>query len=636
MSTLPRTQGPELTAEQKTVVGQPWDTPVLVTAGAGSGKTHTLVRRLDALVERDDLSASGVLVLTFSRAAVRELRDRLARHGETARHVQVSTFDSWATRLLSEIDDVGPWRQESYDGRVRLAAEAIEQGRTDLIHGEGERELRHVVLDEAQDLVGERRHLMEALLERFDCGFTVVGDPAQAIYGFRGTSEEDEYNAVNGFLDWLRGFFGEDLVELRLTRNFRARTEEAGRVLDWGTRLQEPGSDPARAEKLFLRMRAELGEALDFGDLSHELVQQALRHYQGTCAVLCRTNGEALLISGMLHLGGVPHQLRRRAGDRVVPSWIASLFPPGSPALLTRRRFDELLRSSGEVADEERWTRLLRAVPGAPGARTVDLAGLARAVASGTVPDDLTAQPSAGLVVSSIHRAKGLEFDRVLVVEPVVPLGEPDLAEEARVLYVAMTRAREDLMRLRSPAAGHSYVKKDAQRGRDPRWARYVKANRNWRLGLELRGGDVHTVHPPGTQVFSADPRELQGFIASGMSSGDDLLLSRAEDASDEVGRIPHYVLSHLDRPVGIASETFRADLQRHLRFGPRTPFSAWPERISDIRLDTVETVHGSEAAAVNAGLGEHGIWLAPRPVGLGRFHWPDRDGAAPGGRTKP
>lgn len=91
---------PVLTAEQQAVVDQPWDTRLLVTAGAGTGKTHTLVRRMDALVGHIDpdeaLEASELLVLSFSRAAVRELRDRIARHGEHARRVRVQTFDSWA------------------------------------------------------------------------------------------------------------------------------------------------------------------------------------------------------------------------------------------------------------------------------------------------------------------------------------------------------------------------------------------------------------------------------------------------------------------------------------------------------------------------------------------------------------
>ncbi|XUL99938.1 UvrD-helicase domain-containing protein [Streptomyces venezuelae ATCC 10712] len=52
--TDPYDAGPPPTAEQRAVVDLPWDTRLLVTAGAGSGKTHTVVRRLDALVGHED------------------------------------------------------------------------------------------------------------------------------------------------------------------------------------------------------------------------------------------------------------------------------------------------------------------------------------------------------------------------------------------------------------------------------------------------------------------------------------------------------------------------------------------------------------------------------------------------------
>lgn len=42
--------------------------------------------------------------------------------------------------------------------------------------------------------------------------------------------------------------------------------------------------------------------------------------------------------------------------------------------------------------------------------------------------------------------------------------------------------------------------------------------------------------------------------------------------------------------------------------------------RISEIRLDAVETVSGSSAAGARAGLGDLGVWLAPRLTGLGHF----------------
>ena len=122
---------PPLTDEQRAVVELPADAMALVTAPAGAGKTYTLVRRLDRLVAEEDLSAGEILVLTFSRAAVRELRERLLRHGDAARHVRVQTFDSWALDMLTKVDEQGGWYERSFDDRIKGALDALEKGLAD-------------------------------------------------------------------------------------------------------------------------------------------------------------------------------------------------------------------------------------------------------------------------------------------------------------------------------------------------------------------------------------------------------------------------------------------------------------------------------------------------------------------------
>jgi len=69
-----------------------------------------------------------------------------------------------------------------------------------------------VVIDEVQDLVGARRELVEALVDRFECGFTIVGDPAQSIYGFTVKDRTARAGETNRFFEWLRNTFGEELV----------------------------------------------------------------------------------------------------------------------------------------------------------------------------------------------------------------------------------------------------------------------------------------------------------------------------------------------------------------------------------------------------------------------------------------
>lgn len=291
---------PKSTAEQSAVVDQPADAKVLLTAGAGTGKTYTLVQRLAALVAREDLAAGEVLILTFARSAVREIGTRLAEQGGTARRMRARTFDAWALELLERFEATTDWRSRSFDARIKAATDLISRGGADEIY---EHDLLHVVIDEAQDLVGARRELVESLLDRYDCGFTVVGDIAQAIYNWQADPAERAGEAGR-FVRWLRVTFGAELVELGLSGNFRARTDEAAVALAAGSRLRDLTAGSA-AEAAFVEMLGELRggllDRLDLGDLSAGYVQDALREFDGTTAILCRTNGQALLVSEVLH-----------------------------------------------------------------------------------------------------------------------------------------------------------------------------------------------------------------------------------------------------------------------------------------------------------------------------------------------
>jgi len=617
---------PPLTDEQRAVVELPADAMALVTAPAGAGKTYTLVRRLDRLVAEEDLSAGEILVLTFSRAAVRELRERLLRHGDAARHVRVQTFDSWALDMLTKVDEQGGWYERSFDDRIKGALDALEKGLADDLY----EDLRHVVIDEVQDLVGIRRDLVEALLDRFECGFTIVGDPAQAIYGFSVKDPEERAGETNRFFEWLRLTFGEDLIELSLTENFRAAGTDAKTALEFGPRLrrlsERSGEDGAR---LYQELRAALQGLIQFGGFD-ELAADALTNYEGTTAILCRNNGQALIVSERLHAIGVPHRLQRSAQDRLVPAWVGMLMARCDAASLRRERFDELVADlpiPEDTSIDLLWRALLRTGAN-PRAERLDLVRLRAAIAGGRLPDELTAQPPAKVVVSSIHRAKGLEFDRVLVVDPG-PFdpgrGKDDrdrreIDEEARLLYVAMTRPRMELYSLGE--IDMRYIRVDE---RTDRWGRFSYL-RWMRRGMEMVAGDVATVQPAGTLDFQDSPTELQHYLATAVRPGDPVRLERLHPHPIGLEESPPYVIRHGERLIGTVSESFRADLYRFLKTSKTYVPQNFPAVIDNVRIDAVETVAGSEAAGIRAGLNEHGVWLAPRLVGLSTFIWDDKN----------
>ncbi|GAA1023136.1 MULTISPECIES: UvrD-helicase domain-containing protein [Amycolatopsis] len=597
-----------LTEEQRAVVEQPADALVLVTAGPGTGKTHTLVRRLEYLLTQNNVAAGEVLVLTFSRAAVRELQARLSAAAGAARHCRARTFDSWALELLTAVDPDGDWQARSFDERIRAATRALQERQADAFCDD----LAHVVIDEIQDLVSDRRVMVESVLERFLCGFTVVGDPAQAIYGFQVADPEQRKYETNRFFARMRELFAEELVELSLNKNFRVRDSSAEVALRFGGALQNALADPVEVRA---DVRGALLDVEPFGNLYDDFARTALSRSDITTAILCRTNGESMLVSEELHRAGVVHRLQRSARDRVVPKWIGRLFTSSNEIVLARSTFDALVPASvlGPDSDSDRaWTSLLRASSRGTLDRSVDLGNLRAAIASGRLPDELSEQLATSLTVSSFHRAKGLEFDRVVISDPGAARESlvEDSGEEARMLYVAMTRARDDVLRIDNHL--DFGVKKDRS---SDRWARYGWKNR--RLGLEVSGGDVAHDVPAGTRAFISDPVELQKYLSDEVRPADEVVIELAGDARSGWNESPEYVVLHDGRPIGVVSRRFRADLMRFLRWGDRVN---WPLRITRLRIDTVETVVGSAAAGAEAGLGEHGVWLAPRVSGLGVF----------------
>ena len=95
-----------LNSEQKAAVSCV-DGPVLIVAGAGSGKTRVLTSRIAYILEKKDLDPSRILALTFTKKAASEMKERIALMvGERkARRLYMGTFHSVFIRFLREFSD---------------------------------------------------------------------------------------------------------------------------------------------------------------------------------------------------------------------------------------------------------------------------------------------------------------------------------------------------------------------------------------------------------------------------------------------------------------------------------------------------------------------------------------------------
>ncbi len=595
-----------LTDEQRAVAEAPPDSHQLVLASPGTGKTHTLIARMIHLVENMGLKPGGeLLVLSFSRAAVAELRDRLAKAGGNAAYVRAVTFDSFATRLLSDTQPGGPWEHEGYLGRIKRATRwiTVDEGAQDYLA-----RFKHVLVDEIQDVVGERVRLTQSILHAVDGGFTLFGDPAQGIFSFVVDGpKETPWTLVK----WLRDRMRDELQERILTENKRTDAESPAATAMWaapallGQDREFLSEGEIDYDKIFDRLVDTVLSLLSLGGIGSAYPRLTTDHRR--TAILTRRNVDALLISRELWRLGVPHSLQREATDRALPRWIGVALRGITSDHLSRSALRDA--QCPDVGSEEAWDLLKRIERS--GGRHLDVHRLWQNVKVGVVPDDLSAPGrSGGLVVSTIHRAKGREFDCVaLAVEPeemykAASIAE-DLPEECRVVFVGLTRSRKELFHVSPPPTSGYFLQRDLGR-----WMRRSGGNVT---EMEVQGRDSACSEPPGWPSLSSDVLAIQEYLSTEVSPGDEVEL-RLQSVGD---RPSAYFIYHNGYPIGAIGEEFNRCLLRTWEvYGKGGP--GLPEAVTDLFVDVVDTVAGNRVVGRRAGLGASGLWLRPRVHGLG------------------
>ncbi|MGY1703550.1 UvrD-helicase domain-containing protein [Geodermatophilus sp. SYSU D00697] len=599
---------PELDDSQRRVVESPVEARLIVTAGAGQGKTEVVAARLRHLIEVEGLTGTDeLLVLSFSRAAVAAVQGRV-RGDSSLSAVTVRTFDSLASRLLLEAGrDVEGLR---FDPRIRAATDLLQDQDSDVPTVDL---LRHVVVDEVQDLVGDRAELVLALLNKLEleAGFTVLGDPLQGVYDFQLNDSTSSMTSAQ-LLDRLRA--DREAVDVRLEHHYRALTSETRAVVGLGERMRSARSGRSRLNKV----RHYVDGLPSVGTLD-DLVR-LLPRWVGRTALLCDTNGQAMLVSRRLDELSIPHRLRRPAEQLSVPPWVAGVLAESPTRHVDRATFDRMVDESGMTVPETSW-RLLKATERRRRTpRELDLVELAAHIAAGDVPVEMADASDADVVVSTIHRAKGLEFDIVVVVEqPERQAEEPDDAEDderARALYVAVSRARYRLAVVRSPSTRGLYSD-----SRPP--GRWVHGYKPWQTNaFEFRLPDVERKRPYGDDPETA--QEVQRLLGSELSATG-LPVEGRLDPRRSTPAAPVYELSVCGHSVAITSAGFGAALMQRLdrvwRNHPGPPVA-----LHGLRTDGVETAAGPPLAGDRLGVGRWGLWLAPRIGGLAHLEYERKD----------
>src|SRR5947209_6310890 len=168
--------------------------PLLILAGAGSGKTRVITRRVAYLI-RQGVKPWNILAITFTNKAAGEMRQRIGALVPDS-PVWISTFHSLGARLLRQHGDrFGLDRKNDPDLRAELDSR-----------------FRFVLIDEYQD-TNKAQYAIARHLSLDQPNLCVVGDPDQSIYAFRGSD-------IRNILDFERDFPDARVITLDL--NYRS------------------------------------------------------------------------------------------------------------------------------------------------------------------------------------------------------------------------------------------------------------------------------------------------------------------------------------------------------------------------------------------------------------------------------
>ena len=626
----------DLTSEQKKVVFARASAQLLVQAGPGTGKTHCLLKRLEFLVEQEELEpGSEILVLSFSVAAVAEVKSRLKDAVEKESitedllRAQIRTFDSFASRFI--IDVIGRESlTEGYEARIKKATELMMCNKKAM---EELKRYRHVLVDEIQDLVGWRAAMTLQILRQIDCGFTLLGDSAQGIYDFQISNQPDAMTSTE-FLSQVRECFSELNSSIKFQRNYRIRgNPELEKISEKGRNLILRNKLMAAA---YLLEQYQFLESL--GELSNPSVPY--NFINNRSCFLCRDNGQIYRIASSLKSMDRPFRIQKREDEKTVPPWVGWLFLGWSSSEIRKRDFIPLFEERlghGSMDSQEMWDLLLRIVRQRKNSRLLDLNLLRQALKTGAVFPEAEGSKDHDIILSTIHQSKGREFDRVAVVvredqgiEEAIDSNEPlvdDKAEdETRVLFVGLTRAKKELYRLEEGR------RNELRRNKVKRWAeRPFKYGKNglWQPLKRLEVGlkediDIHSFVSQRKHGSIPNIYENQERIQN-LSYGDSVTLRFLTNEN----RIPIYDIyaGEIDqqRSIGTTDRHFGSALLRSISETiSGGVVKKLPHRITGLWIrDIVTEIGDAGKEVVPREFRTSCLWSGVRIMGMGSCeHW--------------
>ena len=503
----------ELSNRQREIIDDKQSKYIVVAAGPGSGKTRVLVHKLASLLLLEDVKHEQLLMLTFSRAAATEFKKRLIDLvGNAAHYVEIKTFHSYSFDLLGKRGSLEDLKEGS--DVVLQAAEMIERGEVE----QSKIAKSVLVIDEAQDMGADDFRLVCALMKQNEeMRVIAVGDDDQNIYAFRGSDSRYIQSLVNEE--------GAKLYEM--TDNYRSSSA----IVDCANRFVQ--RIPGRLKTTLIHsVTGQTGKVMALKSLLDAEIK-----VQGSTAILTRTNEETMQVAYELERRGLHATVVQsmggfRFGNLVEVRYFLKQLGNNDEVVISKELWQEAKRHTLETYASSACLSVMKHffADFEDTHKAYYRSDLREYIFESNIEDFIAADDKS-VFVSTIHKAKGREFDNVYLLSPV-PEGRD--VEDMRAYYVGLTRAKQNLYLITNPPVEYSSI--SIALDMHDVWLDFFKNRKD--TVLQLRSGD-------GLQYKDGYLLNGQGLnVAALSSSGKDKLKAWTGKGYEVVGATVSYTLA--------------------------------------------------------------------------------------------
>lgn len=572
---------------------------VIVNAGPGTGKTYSVVKRLGYILNNNLADPNNVLVLCYSRSAVgvikKRIKDEISDGNMSSEALQlfdgIRTFDSFVTYMLVDTELEGTLNHLNYDERIESFILEIEKDKNAFDW------LEYLIIDEMQDIVGVRARMAKAILEQIKCGFLLLGDMCQSIYDYQ-IQDENELNSFR-YYKWISMYFGTEAKRFELTNNMRQ--EEA--IAMFTEYMRE-----AILSENIERQTDALNICVD--SFKEQSYLGNIRHIERMCngnskAILCRNNAEVSIISTEIYAKDINHQVKKRAQHIDLVPWISEILSAYTESRIGIKAFRERALAAGYNNPDAKWA-LLKTVAKDDSDNVLNVKLLVKTLVGGKdLPVELDLANSDTLTLSTIHRAKGREYEEVLLI-PDDYNRSNNTIDEIKAAYVALTRGKEKISFFDIPK---KYIKQLESK----RWigtGRSRKNNKIYCSNFDI--GFDEDINPYSFVNKNIDDAEARQMYIATLKPGDllDVWLIERD-----------YRLFHQGVYIGMLSDNIFSELRDAMN---KTNHSRnLPNHMSNIYVNNVVTIANTRFNDVIAEpYKKSGLWLGVEISGFAKTDW--------------